>query len=350
MGKWFERYIHKIWYPVSKPFSYYLILTLLLPFSFLYTVIATVRKFYLQHYKQVSVTKYPVCVVGNIAVGGTGKTPFVIFFAELLKQHGFKPGIVSRGYSGSKARNEVVLVDSQAVAAFVGEEPKLIHQKTQCPVVVGVHRNQCIQKLCQSFPEVDIIISDDGLQHYAMHRDLEIGLMDGIRKFGNGFCLPAGPLRELCQRFNQVDFVVVKQSRLKKSRMKQKILKHTFDMQLLPQQWVNVKDHSQQVSLEYFRGKIVHAVTGIGNPSSFFELLSALGIKFIPQVYPDHYAYTENDFNFSDEYPIIMTEKDAIKCTQFASAHVWMLALTVSLPDDFSTLLINKIKSIQKKD
>lgn len=348
MRKWFERYINQIWYPVSKPFSYYVALTLLLPFSFLYSLVAALRKFWLQHYKQKSLTKLPVCVVGNIAIGGTGKTPFVIYFVELLKQHGFKPGVVSRGYSGSKTQGAVVSVDSQTAASFVGEEPKLIHEKTHCPVVVGVYRNQCIQKLCQTFPDVNIIISDDGLQHYAMHRDIEIALLDGARKLGNGFRLPAGPLRESAQRLQAVDFVIVKDSM--KSKIATNSFKNTFSMLLQPQKLVNVKDTVQQVPLEHFYAKTVHAVTGIGNPSSFFELLTGLGIKIIPHVYPDHYAYNANDFDFNDEYPVIMTEKDAIKCTQFAGANFWILTLSVTLPSDFDTLVINKIKLIQKKD
>lgn len=295
------------------------------PLSWLYAAIVTTRR----HCYQAGLLKQtqfpvPVIVVGNVTLGGTGKTPIVIWLARYLKSKGFKPGIVSRGY-GSQARLYPLRLTPNADPTYVGDEPYLIYQRTQCPTVVDPNRVQAVQTLLQNDP-VDLIIADDGLQHYALGRTVEIAVIDGERRLGNGYCLPAGPLREPKSRLQQVDMVVCHGNEPELNE---------WQMQLQPQDLLQPIGDGEPTPLSRFVGKQVHAVAGIGNPDRFFKSLRQAGLEVIPHVFPDHHRYTENDLQFQEKLPMIMTEKDAVKCHHFQFRQAWYLPVDAVLPEAF---------------
>lgn len=342
-----EKFINQLWYPShQKSFFYYLATGLLLPFSYLYRLIIKIRRLCYCLTKQER-HGVPVCVVGNITVGGTGKTPFVIALAKYLLEQGYQPGIISRGYGGSKTSNDIISLDKNTNPKQVGEEPALIFQKTNCPVVVGNRRNKCIQHLLQANPMVNIIISDDGLQHYAMHRDIEIVLVDGNRLLGNGFCLPAGPLREPASRLKQVDYVFVKQGMAVES-LNSKGNVPIYPLSMKINALVNLKHPEQTIELKNYH-KQAHAVTAIANPFPFFEALKDHGIHINAHVFRDHHHFTQADFNFAEPCDIIMTEKDAVKCHNIIqnkpSINFWSLPIEFDLPSPFCEQLLRKIEN-----
>jgi tetraacyldisaccharide 4'-kinase len=262
-----------------------------------------------------------VIVVGNISVGGTGKTPLIIELVRQLNQRGKKTGIISRGYGGN-ADSWPQRVDSKTNSIQVGDEPQMIYQKTHCPVVVGPNRKQAIEMLLEQF-NCDVILSDDGMQHYAMQRDIEIAVVDARKKFGNGFCLPAGPLRERISRLDQVDMVLLNNGSAQEP---------SFNMQPTHCTEVTQSDAKQQ-SLNFFKRKTVHAIAGIGNPQRFFSLLEAYDITVIPHAFADHHSFNEAELNFDDDLYVLMTEKDAIKCSCFDLKQHWSVAIDISLSD-----------------
>lgn len=274
----------------------------------------------------------PVIIVGNITVGGTGKTPLVIYIAEFLKKQGFKPGIVSRGYKGNHRKPTVVI--SKSDPKIVGDEAIVIVQHTNCPMVVGKKRCLAIKQLMQLYA-VDVVISDDGLQHYALSREIEIAVVDGKRQFGNQFCLPAGPLREPKNRLENVDLVVINQGTPKADE---------HGMHYAPGLLYQAINPTHQQSLEWLRGRKVHAVTGLGNPERFFDLLKKHGINVIPHSFPDHYFFKSHDISFGDELPIIMTEKDAVKCRDYFNNNHWVLPIKAELNSLFDAKLLSLIK------
>lgn len=252
------------------------------PFSILFRMLAAVRKFIYQRLAYRA--KVPVIIVGNITVGGTGKTPTVIYLAHLLQQHGYNPGIVTRGYKSKTT--EVTEVFANSKPNIVGDEAVLLAQHANCKVVIAKSRVAGVKHIQD---QVDVIICDDGLQHYRLARDIEIALVDGDKQFGNGYCLPMGPLRELPSRLASVNLVLV-----------------------------NGKDLSLQPVQELRgNGATVHAIAGIGNPQRFFNMLRGAGFNVIEHAFPDHYQYTAKDLKFADQHPILMTAKDAVKCTDF---------------------------------
>jgi len=255
----------------------------------------------------------PVIVVGNITLGGTGKTPLILWLIEYLQKKGLKVGVISRGYK-AKPPYLPYLVKAQDLPLIAGDEPLLI-AKTGVPIVISPNRVQAAQFLL-SQTKFDLIISDDGLQHYALERDLELVLIDAERSLGNGHCLPCGPLREPKARLNQVHAVIYNGAAQNS---------HQFTMQLEPQFFINLKTR-QQVPLNYFGANAqIHAVAGIGNPERFFASLESLNLRPIFHPLPDHANFSANDFNFNDELPIIMTAKDAVKCYKFAHPKMWYL-------------------------
>ncbi|MGH8123359.1 MAG: tetraacyldisaccharide 4'-kinase [Rudaea sp.] len=270
----------------------------------------------------------PVIVVGNITVGGTGKTPLVIALIEALRARGRNPGVVSRGYGGS-AQSPVVL-DSSSSAAQCGDEPLLIHQATAAPVAIGRDRVAAAQLLLAAHeggtPAVDIIVADDGLQHYPLFRNVEICVIDGERRFGNGLLLPAGPLREPLSRLDTVMFRVCNGGAAQAGEI---------PMHLFGDTVVAVSDSVTQKPLQDFAGQRVHAVAGIGNPMRFFALLHAAGIDAIEHAFADHHPYQPHDLDFGDGLPVLMTEKDAIKCAAFARADLWQVPVRAELPGEF---------------
>lgn len=285
----------------------------LLPFSFIFSLIVYLRiVFYRFGLIPQMHHPVPVMVVGNIVAGGTGKTPFVIWLANLLRQYGYKPGVVSRGYGGVEPATPV-LIDANTSTAIAGDEAILLARRTGCPVVVCRRRNRAIQVLLED-QQCDVIISDDGLQHYAMGRQFEVAIVDGNRKFGNGFMFPAGPLREPVSRLKSVDLVITTNGSQADNAM-------SFE----PLEFVSVSDEVNVKSIHDFNGKRIHAVAGIGDPDRFFMGLKKLGCIVESHAYPDHYAYQEGDLDFNDDYPVIMTEKDAVKCGHLANKNAWYL-------------------------
>ena len=296
----------------------------LLPFSWLYRGVSALRrKVYESRLLNVYRAPVPVIVVGNITVGGTGKTPLVIWIARKLEEYGFKPGIVARGYRGA-ARNwpQQVRADSDAVA--VGDEALVLARRTGLPVAVGPRRSADIAALLKH-AGVDIIVCDDGLQHYALARDLEIAVLDGVRRYGNGACLPAGPLREPAARLSTVDLLVTNGL----------AARGEFAMRYLATHVHRVGDAQDKVPLADFASREVHAVAAIGNPDSFFALLKRTGFRVTQHVFDDHHLFTREDLAFGDDLPVIMTEKDAVKCEHFAGPRLWYVPIDVELPDVF---------------
>jgi tetraacyldisaccharide 4'-kinase len=314
------------------------LLWLLVPFALLFRIVTTLRRvFYrsgiLASY-QVSV---PVIVVGNITVGGTGKTPFVIWLAQQLALQGYQPGIVSRGVGGRKHKAPH-LVQQNDAPAFVGDEALLMMRRADCPVVIAVDRVAAARELTAL--GCNVIISDDGLQHYRLIRDIEIAIVDGARRFGNGWVLPAGPLREPVSRLDAVDFVVVNGGDRD----------DTYVMTLESAALTAVTNSKQEMSFMELPSNTVHAVAGIGHPARFFKQLEDTGLKVIPHVFPDHYLYQAADFNFNDTLPILMTEKDAVKCETFADQRFWWLRVKTIVTPELMHKLLARIKSGERND
>lgn len=306
---------------------------LLLPLSLLYRLIVALRRLaYQRDWLTRHKMRVPVIIVGNISIGGTGKTPFVLWLSEQLKQAGFKPGIISRGYGG-RAEHYPLDVTAETSAAKAGDEPLLIARRSGCPVVVDPDRSRAAVHLLSQH-HCDVIISDDGLQHYALGRDIEICLVDSQRRFGNKLCLPAGPLREPMSRLQTVDFVVYHGE----------AASQRYQMQLEARQWFNLADPGQELPLNAFSGKEVHAVAGIGNPQRFFDLLCQHGIIVHPHAFDDHHAFNRADLDFGDDLPVLMTEKDAVKCQSFASVHHWYLPVLAIIDDSLAQAILNKLK------
>lgn len=319
-----------IWY--TKNFLSYC----LVPFSFLYQVVIKIRRyFYRCGLKKTYHFNVPIIVVGNITVGGTGKTPLVIWLADFLQQQGFKPGIVSRGYAG-KAQHYPIQMKSNEDPKVVGDEAVLLARHTSCPIVIDPNRVIAVKTLLNN-SDCNIVISDDGLQHYALGRNIEIIVVDGDRNFGNGFCLPAGPLREPVARLKEVDFVVVNG----KSNSGESVLN------LIPDVFYQALDPGNTISVEELKNKTIHAVAGIGNPARFFRSLRLLGLTIVEHSFPDHYFFTKNDFDFLQENEmVVMTEKDVVKCEAFADQRFWCLRVKAEVSREFSQQLANKIKGI----
>lgn len=270
----------------------------------------------------------PVVVVGNVAVGGTGKTPVAVWLAGYLATRGWRPGIVCRGYGGS-ARHWPQQVRGDSDPGVVGDEAVVLARRTACPVVsCGPRRVRAVRELVRH-GGCDLVISDDGLQHLRLARDVEIAVIDGARRNGNGRCLPAGPLREPASRLRSVDLVIANGA----------ALRGEFEMTLVPGPAVRLDDPRRRVALSEFAGSTVHAVCGIGNPRRFFAMLQAHGLALLEHPLPDHHRFSALDVDFDDALAVIMTEKDAVKCRDFASERHWYVPVTAQLPDAFGTRL-----------
>lgn len=307
----------------------------LLPFSYIFSSIVSLRRWlYDKEFFESVRAQVPVIIVGNVTVGGTGKTPLVIYLAQLLKQKGFRPGIVSRGYRSKVRYCQEVLPQSDPIQ--MGDESVLVARRTGCPVFIAPERTVAIEALLVQY-SCDVIISDDGMQHYAMQRDIEVAVVDGERRLGNEWLLPAGPLRELPKRLDEVDFIV--SNGIPAIR--------EFQMQLKPGKVYNLKDKSKMRDLTSLAGKTVHAVAGIGYPKRFFSTLTAAGLKVIEHPFPDHYHFLKEDLKFSDNLPIIITEKDAIKCDRFDNENIWCLPITATLTHEFDVALLKRLNAIR---
>lgn len=300
----------------------------LLPLSAIFCVIVALRRWaYRVGILRRTRLPIPVIVVGNISVGGTGKTPLVIALVELLRAHGWRPGVITRGYGGN-ATSWPQAVTAASDPTAVGDEAVLIARRTGVPVMAGPQRRESARALLAQ--ACDIVISDDGLQHYALVRDLEIAVIDGARGLGNGLCLPAGPLRESRARLRTVDARVVQGV----------AMGDAFVMRLQADDLRAVANERTVALVDLPRR--VHAVAGIGNPARFFSSLSALGLTVVPHPFPDHHRFTAADLDFGDTLPVIMTEKDAVKCRAFARADVYYLPVRALLPAEFDTFILTQ--------
>ena len=275
----------------------------------------------------------PVIVVGNITVGGTGKTPLVIWLARQLQAAGLHPGIISRGYRGKHGLP--LAVSGSSDPAEVGDEPVMLAERTRLPVFVGHDRVAAALALLREHPECGVIVSDDGLQHYRLGRDVEIAVVDGLRRFGNGQLLPAGPLREPETRLDGVDAVVCNGESDDED---------VFLMQLQPKVFRNLLDPGKTATPEDFAGKKLLAIAGIGHPPRFFTQLEKLGLDIDTRAFPDHHPYTPDDLPSGGADAILMTEKDAVKCRAFARPEWWYLEVEAQLDHALLERVLNKLR------
>lgn len=329
----FESNIQQHWYGAPGW------LRVLLPLEIIYRSITSLRRFLFRvgilRGEKIAV---PVIVVGNITVGGTGKTPVVVALCAALKNAGYKPGIVSRGY-GAEPPHIPFAVTPQSHAAESGDEPLLLALSTDCPVVIAPDR-VAAAKFLLSQHDCDVIISDDGLQHYRLRRDFEIAVIDGARGLGNGHCLPVGPLRESSARLDQVDAVLVNTARTSRDQLREP----HYAFRLLPRAFVSLRD-GREVSPSQWSQSRVHAVAGIGNPGRFFNTLRELGLDVLEHPFPDHHEFSADDLKFGDALPVVMTEKDAVKCVGLASVsqQFWYLSVDAALPDSLINRIVGRI-------
>jgi tetraacyldisaccharide 4'-kinase len=320
-----KKWLESRWYS-SRPAPWWL-----RPLAALYGWIAARRRRRLAaHAARLPV---PVIVVGNISVGGTGKTPFVIWLVEQLREWGFSPGIISRGYGGH-APQYPLEVDAQTDVRHSGDEPLLMAQRLRVPVVAAPDRVAAARALLARHESVNVLVADDGLQHYRLARDLEFCVIDADRGFGNGALLPAGPLRESPSRLHEVDGVIVNGGGWRDAG------EAHADMMLGMTTVMSFGGRAQP--LMAYAGQRVHAVAGIGHPERFFEQLHSFGIKVIPHAFADHHAYRLSDLQFGDSLPLLMTEKDAVKCRGFAQRH-WVYVPVTAQIDAGGVELVRKL-------
>jgi tetraacyldisaccharide 4'-kinase len=323
--------LERCWYGGSPVFS------LLLPLSLLFLGASRLRR-WLYRRRLLNVTRMPVpvIVVGNITVGGSGKTPIVIWLVDMLRAAGWCPGVVSRGYGGRGKGVLPVRPDSNPMS--VGDEPVLIARRCGCPVWVGRRRAAAAQSLLTYHPEVDVIISDDGLQHYALDRDLELVVIEGERGLGNGRLLPAGPLREPVNRLGKVDALVMNGE----GRQAVPKVVPVFEMCLEGRTFWNLRDPGEERDADCFAAAPVQAIAGIGNPARFFSQLRHLGLQVTAISFPDHHRFVPADI---PEGLVIMTEKDAVKCMSWASEDCWALRIDARLGEGLQSLIIERLKA-----
>ncbi len=339
MNQWFERQWQGFtaWHFV------------LIPLSWLFFIVTLLRRFCYRHGLLKSTRlSVPVIVVGNITVGGTGKTPFVVYLAEQLLLAGFFPGIVSRGYG--RLSSIVSPVGAYSLPSEVGDEALLIARRTRCPMFVGVHRVAAAQALLQSNPKCNVIISDDGLQHYALQRDVEIALIDAHHGFGNRRLLPAGPLREGIARLKLVD-IIVGGGAFSEAVCEFADGQHSaaYTMQVHGKTFVSVSRQAVIKEAHAFTKQDLVAIAGIAHPERFFKLLTDLGLTFQRHVFADHHAFSEQDFKQFAGKTILMTEKDAVKCFVFNLKDAWYLPITITVDAANQPPLIQRVSAQLEK-
>jgi tetraacyldisaccharide 4'-kinase len=323
----------KAWYGKSR-WIYWL-----LPLSWLFSLLSCTRKWLIVNFLQKKLP-VPVIIVGNISVGGTGKTPLIIELVKYLQQQGHKPGVVSRGYGGT-APHYPYLLDANSQATTSGDEPLLIYKATQCAVCVAPDRvAAALELVAQGCTH---ILSDDGLQHYRLGRALEIAVVDGQRLFGNQQLLPVGPLREPVSRLKSVDFIVLN------SRSKKAILSgfhNIYDMKIQPLAWRKLATMQELPLAELNFKEPIHALAGIGNPERFFKTLDSLELTYYAHCYSDHHQFSIKDFEIYRSDTVVMTEKDAIKCYAFAKPEWYSLIVGAQLSVDFWKAFQHKLDSV----
>lgn len=318
---------------------------LLLPLSLLYFSIIHIRRwlYRIKLFKTYH-APVPVVIIGNINVGGTGKTPLTLHLANTLQQHGFFPGIVSRGYKAKIPVPQEVTASSDPL--LCGDEPTLMAQQTTAPIFVHKNRELAIKALLKAYPQCDVILSDDGLQHYALHRDIELAVLDLPRSIGNGWLLPAGPLRETIQRLKTVDFIIYHQSdKTPTPSLSVQTAALPIHMQLFPQAFYQLTQPTHHQTADYFMDKACHAITGIGHPARFFTSLQQMGIACQYTAFNDHHPFTAKDLPADDI--ILLTEKDAVKLAGLKDDRIWVLPIEVKLEPNLTTLIVAKLTTFK---
>jgi tetraacyldisaccharide 4'-kinase len=343
--------IDRHWYK-RGPVSY-----LLLPVSWLFCSVVAIRR---SCYRLALLKSYrlsaPVIVVGNISVGGTGKTPLVACIVKHLRSAGYRPGIISRGYGG-RAHSWPQPVTAKSDPVQVGDEPVLLASHCDCPISVGPDRIRDATNLIEEH-DCNVIVSDDGLQHYRLRRDIEIVVMDGERGAGNGHCLPAGPLREPQSRLKSADYIVTTGAAAIVTTGAAAIVTTgaaaaettgaTVNVYRSELEIVGVENlqTGEQRALDSFTGAPVHAVAGIGNPQRFFSRLRAARLSVIEHPFADHSAFEAADIQFDDDLPVLMTEKDGVKCRSFAGSRHWQVVVEARVPEELLQHITEKLRRI----
>ncbi len=316
-----RKFLEWLWYG-NSPFS-----ALLSPLSLLYKFGFSLRK---KINAPSALFPVPIVVVGNLTVGGAGKTPMVIYLARTLRGSGFRPGVISRGY-GAGDNRKARLVSRHDLVSDCGDEAVMLAAESDCPVAICRNRFQAAWYLYEN-SRVDVVVSDDGLQHHKLPRHMEILMVDGMRGFGNGRLLPAGPLREPLSKIETVDFMVVKGAHWKNC--------YRMDLQITG--FVELKN-GRELKPDAFAGQEIHACAAIGNPETFFSSLVALGARCRRHAFPDHHRFREKDLLFSKTLPIVMTQKDAVKCLGF-SADLWYARVETKLEQGFKDDFLNSLR------
>ena len=305
---------------------------LLIPFSIFFYFFSSLKKYlYKNGFLKTIKIKVPVLIIGNITLGGTGKTPLALDLIEKFLRKGLKPAIISRGYRGS-ANNITEVFEFSDVSA-VGDEALLIKTKSKVPVFIGKDRVSVAKILLKKYPETSIIISDDGLQHHRLARDYEIIVVDSQRQFGNGLIFPAGPMREGISKLKQVDAVVCKGANSNSN---------FYQMKYITKHFKNLLTNKVAI-FKGIQDKKIVAITAIGNPESFFSTLEGYDLEFKKVTYNDHYLFNKNDFIKYEDYNIVMTEKDAIKCQKFAMNNFWVLPLETKVDERLFRNILKKV-------
>ncbi|BAL25535.1 tetraacyldisaccharide 4'-kinase [Azoarcus sp. KH32C] len=312
----------------------------LLPLAALFGLIAAARRALFRLRAVASVRlPVPVIVVGNIAVGGSGKTPVVDWLVRRLRESGYTPGIVSRGYGGRV--EGVTLVPPDGDPALYGDEPVLLARITGCPLAVGRDRPAAAQALLRAHPDCNVIVADDGLQHYRLARDIEIAVVDEVT-LGNCRLLPAGPLREPVSRLRSVDLVIA-HGPLSPSLAAQIDERPTFQMRLEGHELLMLGKPGERRAPREFVGKRVHAIAGIGRPERFFAQLGEMGLDVVPHPFPDHHVFVSSDLDFAPDEAKILTSKDAVKCASFAPADTWEFPVTATIAAGAAEIILEKL-------
>ncbi len=329
-------WLHRVWYEGGWAYR------VLLPFAGIYWLLLALRRLLFRfgligRYR----ARVPVIIVGNITAGGTGKTPVTIWLARELRARGFRPGIVSRGYGGSQSSSSM-RVDQASDPAVVGDEPVLIAKRTGCPVVVDANRARAAEMLADD--GVDVIIADDGLQHYRLERTYEICVIDGSRGLGNRLLIPAGPLRETVDRLAEVDQVLVNGRLRGRAESLTAVEQNAIEFQLVANE-VERLDGSLTRPIDRFSGTTVHGVAAIGNPGRFFDLLREHGMQVLEHAFQDHAPLGRQDLRFGDDFDVLMTEKDAVKLDGLTGIKYWYVPVELQMDPALSRPWLEQIES-----
>ncbi len=332
-----QEIIHQAWRKKNALFYWVLV-----PLSWVFALISSLRRCaYRLGILKSHALSVPVIIVGNIHVGGSGKTPVVIWLVEQLRQQGYQPAVISRGYGGSAKLPTPVYASSNP--KIVGDEPVLIANRCDCPIFVGADRVHVGLELLKAHPSCNVIISDDGLQHYRLKREMEIAVIDAETYLNNARLLPAGSLREPMRRLRKVD-AIIKNGQESAEFEHSASVTDAYQMQLIGTQFYNLIDPEIKASAVYFKRKIIKAIAGIGNPARFFEHLRQLGLNFSSSSFDDHHAFTAADLAQMECDVLLMTEKDAVKCKPFAQPNHWVLPIEAKIDADLMQLVLKKLQ------